>query len=256
MLVDETNVAQAIDRVKRRKLAVVEDSPARSVASFGWGMDEPGIGQASVSSEAVLAMPQWLTGAGNVGGLPRGAVTSLADCPAVVIELLAYVTATGGCAAVVGYPNLALAAVAAAGGDLGRLIVVPDPAPHAAAVVSTLAEGVDMVVFVPVNAVNPTFTRPIEARLRRSRCALVSCGRTWPGARLNIDVRVTGVGGLGRGSGRVRSVDVAGRVWGKAQPPYSLRAQLGGNVGASAQTDSAEIAGADRLVDGANTVAL
>lgn len=241
MLVDETNVAQAIDRVKRRKLAVVEDSPARSVASFGRGMAEPGIGQASVSSEGVLAMPQWLTGAGNVGGLPRGAVTSLADCPAVVIELLAYVTATGGCAA---------------GGDLGRLIVVPDPAPHAAAVVSTLAEGVDMVVFVPVNAVNPTFTRPIEACLRRSRCALVSCGRIWPGARLNIDVRVTGVGGLGRGSGRVRSVDVAGRVWGKAQPPYSLRAQLGGNVGASAQTDSAEIAGADRLVDGANTVAL
>lgn len=227
MLFDETNVAQVIDRVKRRKLAVVEDSPARSVASFGRGMAEPGIGQASVSSEAVLAMPQWLTGAGNVGGLPRGAVTSLA-----------------------------LAVVAAAGGDLGRLIVVPDPAPHAAAVVSTLAEGVDMVVFVPVNAVNPTFTRPIEARLRRSRCALVSCGRTWPGARLNIDVRLTGVGGLGRGSGRVRSVDVAGRVWGKAQPPYSLRAQLGGNVGASAQTDSAEIAGADRLVDGANTVAL
>lgn len=176
---------------------------------------------------SVLPGPTWLAGALDAGGVPRGAVTAMADCPAAHVDLLAATTQAGSCVAVVGYPRLALAAVDAAGGDLERMVVVPDPAPHVMAVLSTLVEGLDMVLFAPAQVVTPTFARPVEARLHKSRCALVVTGHSWPRARLNVDVAVTGVVGLGRGSGRIRGVEIAGRAWGKAQPPSTFYTVLG-----------------------------
>lgn len=212
--------------------------PARAVTPLRVVAPEP----ATVGRTRVLGMPEWLADQLAGGGLARGAVTAMADCPAAVVDILAHVTANGGCAAVVGYPNLALAAVAAAGGELSRLIIVPDPAPHVGAVLSTLAEGVDLVVYVPTQRVTPTFARPVEARLRKSSCALLSCGAPWPGARLNLDVQVAGVHGLGRGSGRIRSIGVAGRVWGKGQPPQRITAELTGRRdSAGSQVDRGRI---------------
>lgn len=219
-------------RVEREAGSTRVVSPLRAVAS------EPG----TVGRARALGMPEWLAGQLAGGGLARGAVTAMADCPAAVVDILAHVTANGGCAAVVGYPNLALAAVAAAGGELSRLIVVPDPAPHVGAVLSTLAEGLDLVVYVPVQRVTPTFARPVEARLRKSSCVLLSCDVPWPGARLNLDVQVSGVHGLGRGSGRIRSVGVTGRVWGKGQPPQRITAELTGHRdGAGSQVDRGRV---------------
>lgn len=176
-----------------------------------------------------VPVPGWLSEALVAGGLPRGAVTAVDDCPAALVDLLTTLTADGGCAAVVGYPRLALAAVAAGGGDLERLILVPDPTPHATAVVGTLVEGVDMVVYAAPAAVSPSAARPVEARLRRSRCALVVCAgvRSWPGSRLHLSWRTDGVTGLGAGSGRVRGVSVVGQAWGQAQPPQTFRGTVG-----------------------------
>lgn len=176
-----------------------------------------------------VPVPTWLGRHLRRGGLPRSAVTAATDCPAALVDLLAGVTAAGGCAAVVGYPSLALGAVAAAGGDLDRLVIVPDPAPHAAAVLGTLVEGLDLVLYRPAKAVAPTAARPVDARLRRSRCALAVCGgpRVWPGSRLHLDWRVDGVTGLGHGSGRIRGVELSGRAWGQGQPPTTFRTVLG-----------------------------
>lgn len=254
MLIDESNVVHAIEKLKSNRVtaraaaqtvaagsrvaqpqvAGQEVESARAAAPLRAVASEP----ATVGRARTLGMPEWLAGQLAGGGLARGAVTAMADCPAAVVDILAHVTANGGCAAVVGYPKLALAAVAAAGGELSRLIIVPDPAPHVGAVLSTLAEGLDLVVYVPVQRVTPTFARPVEARLRKSSCALLSCGAPWPGARLNLDVQVAGVHGLGRGSGRIRSIDVAGRVWGKGQPPQRITAELTGRRdGAGRQVD-------------------
>ena len=188
-----------------------------------------------------LAMPRWL-GRALHGGLPRGAVTAMANCPTALVDMLATVTSQGGCAAVVGYPTLALAAVDASGGDLERLVIVPDPAPHAGAVLGTLVEGLDMVLYAPEGNIAPTFARPVEARLRKSACALVVAGGTWPGARVTVDVMVSGVHGLGRGSGRVRGVELSGRVWGKAQPPQRIHGTVGVDDGAMFG-DASEAAG-------------
>lgn len=181
----------------------------------------------AASTVPVVAGPEWLSGALDAGGVPRAGVTAMADCPAVHVDMLAAVTRDGGCVAVVGYPRLAVAAVEAAGGDLERMIVVPDPAPHAMAVLGTLVEGLDMVLFAPASPVTPTFARPVEARLHKSACALLVTGHAWPRARLNIDVAVTGVVGLGRGSGRIRGVEIEGRAWGKSQPPCTFRTVVG-----------------------------
>lgn len=237
----ETNV-----REKSRR-SVVEDLRGR-IARIGGGVPEmqspPPVAETSVSpassspstpqpTSQQVRVPDWLGRHLVAGGLPRGGVTVADDCPAALVDVLAVVTAGGGCAAVVGHPRLALAAVAAAGGDLERMVVVPDPAPHATAVLGTLVDGLDLVIYLPPKAVAPTSARPVEARLRRSQCSLMVCGgsrtaQPWPNARLHLSWRTEGVTGLGCGSGRVRGVTVSGQAWGQGQPPQMFRENIGG----------------------------
>lgn len=212
------------------------------------GGSAPG-GDGRDRTDGVVPVPGWLSGSLVAGGLPRGAVTAADDCPAALVDLLTTLTAGGGCAAVVGYPRLALAAVAAGGGELERLVLVPDPTPHAAAVVGTLAEGLDMVLYAPPAAVTPSSARPVEARLRRGRCALLVCSgvRSWPGARLHLSWRTAGVTGLGVGSGRVRGVSVVGQAWGQGQPPQTFRGTVGAG-GCAGVAGTAGTAGTARAV--------
>ena len=204
-------------------------------------------------SVRVAPMPQWLAGHLPGGGVARGQATQISDCPAVLVDVLAHLTAQGMCVAVVDYPRLAIAAVAAAGG-VERRVLVPGSAPHTAAVLGTLIEGMDVVLFaaggqggqsvqsvqgargMQRGAVPPTFARPVEARLRKSECALLVCGRAWPQARMHVELQVCGVLGLRRGSGRIRAVEVEGRVWGKAQPPSAVRATIGAEEAMGAES--------------------
>lgn len=209
-------IADVVDDLRRR---------ITLIAGGGQGV-APAPAVAPLQEQDSLVVPQWLGRHLVRGGLPRGAVTDVTACPTALVELVSAVTAAGGCAAVVGWPRLALAAVAAAGGDLDRTVVVPDPAPHTGAVLGTLVDGLDLVVHRTEMPVTPTAARPVEARLRRSRCALVVCGG-WPGARLHLDWRIDGVTGLGRGSGRIRGVTVSGSAHGQGQPPVTFRECVG-----------------------------
>ena len=213
--------------------AVLESAPAGKVASQRKELHRE-------NSVRVAPVPAWLAEHLPGGGVARGQATQISDCPAVLVDVLAHLTAQGMCVAVVDYPRLAIAAVAAAGGDVERLVLVPDSTPHTAAVLGTLVEGMDVVLFAAggqlgkqggggavSSTVAPTFARPVEARLRKSECALLVCGKAWPQARMHVELQVCGVLGLSRGSGRIRAVEVAGRVWGKAQPPSAVRATIG-----------------------------
>lgn len=214
------------------------------------------------NSVRVAPVPAWLAEHLPDGGVARGQATQISDCPAVLVDVLAHLTAQGMCVAVVDYPRLAIAAVAAAGGDVERLVLVPDSTPHTAAVLGTLVEGMDVVLFAAGGqlgkqggrssggSVTPTFARPVEARLRKSECALLVCGKAWPQARMHVELQVCGVLGLSRGSGRIRAVEVAGRVWGKAQPPSAVRATIGaegtaGTVGTVGTVDTADTWGTE-----------
>ncbi|AGP31490.1 hypothetical protein [Corynebacterium terpenotabidum] len=220
-------VADVVDDLRRRITLITGE--AQPAASAPAPVNEP-----VPATTATLGVPAWLGRHLTRGGLPRGAVTEVTACPTALVDLLATVTAAGGCAAVVDYPQLSLAAVAATGGDLDRTVLIPDATPHTGAVLGTLVEGLDLVIYRVVTPVTPTAARPVEARLRRSRCALVVCGG-WPGARLHLDWQVEGVTGLGRGSGRIRGVTLTGRAHGQGQPPVTFREQIGDRAGTVAE---------------------
>lgn len=222
---------EKMQRIEGRGPATALQHSAQGTAE---GRVEGGVESGAGRGHAGVApAPSWLAPHLAGGGFPRGTATQVSACPAALVDILAALTAQGGCAAVVNHPRLALAAVEAAGGDLERLVIVPDASPHAAAVVATLAEGMDMVVFSASSDANARgelhsgFVRPVDARVNKSTCALLVSGATWPSARHHVEVDVHAVHGLGRGSGRVRGIELVGKTWGKAQPPQRFQATIG-----------------------------
>src|SRR5699024_10590591 len=161
------------------------------------------------------------------GVLPAGRVTAVAGSAALRVGLLAAATASGARCAVVGWPELGVAAVAEQGGRLDCLALVPDPGPDPASVVSVLLDGLDLVLVGPdVAVVAPTRARVLAGRVRaagagggptaggaprpgpggwpggcapRGRCC--SGGRTGPGrgSRWRAGTAVTGAWGPGPG---------------------------------------------------------
>ncbi|WP_426718101.1 hypothetical protein [Corynebacterium auriscanis] len=213
----------------------IEDLRAKIQLIEGGGPASTTAVQAGIAEPTSVHVPPWLRDALAGQGFARGAVSQVENCPAALIHCVAAATAQGNCVAIVNYPSLALAAIDAAGGDLERVVFIPDATPHTAAVLGTLAEGMDMILYHPVASdgmdaagrLAPTYVRPIEARLRKSECALVVCGAQWPGARLHVNWQITGVRGLGKGSGRVKAVELTAKAWGKSQPPRTVHAVIG-----------------------------
>lgn len=152
------------------------------------------------------------------GVLPAGRVTAVSGSASLRVGLLAAATAAGARCAVVGWPELGVAAVAEQGGRLDCLALVPDPGPDPAAVVSVLLDGLDLVLLGPaVAAVAPSRARVLAGRVRVSGAVLL-VGAGWPGAELTLAGRHCRYGGLGAGAGRVASVSTVVRCSGRAAP--------------------------------------
>ncbi|MEJ4113419.1 hypothetical protein ACGE24_05190 [Corynebacterium kroppenstedtii] len=165
-----------------------------------------------------------------LGGLPRGAATSMTDCPTVLVQIIAQASAAGEHVAVVGRNDMFWAAVADAGGDLSfvSIIELPDVTsdvannlPDPLSVLGVLCEGMDLVVYCGHCWVDvpPSSVRPVMSRVRSSRCALLVCGVRWPGVSLRIDATVSAFRGLGCGQGRIRGMSVDVQVADRYRPP-------------------------------------
>lgn len=153
------------------------------------------------------------------GVLPAGRVTAVSGSATLRVGLLAAATAAGARCAVVGWPELGVAAVAEQGGRLDCLALVPDPGPDPAAVMSVLLDGLDLVLLGPgVTAVAPSRARVLAGRVRVSGAVLL-VGPGWPGAELTLAGRHCRYGGLGAGAGRLASVSTVVRCSGRAAPP-------------------------------------
>lgn len=152
------------------------------------------------------------------GVLPAGRVTAVSGSATLRVGLLAAATAAGARCAVVGWPELGVAAVAEQGGRLDCLALVPDPGPDPAAVVSVLLDGLDLVLLGPgVAPVAPSRARVLAGRVRAAGAVLL-VGAGWPGAELTLAGRHCRYGGLGAGAGRLASVSTVVRCSGRAAP--------------------------------------
>ena len=142
------------------------------------------------------------------GGLARRRVVYCANCPALVVELICHLTVRGGHVGVVGWPDLLLAQVAEEGA-IERVVTVPDPGLESWMVTGVLAEGLDLVIHRgPPGEVSPTKARPVLAKVRGGRAAVLTVGTRLPGTAVGIGARVSAYRGVGKGSGRIRGVDM------------------------------------------------
>ena len=160
------------------------------------------------------------------GGLPRGAMVGVeagvgagsgagAGITSLALALAAGPSAAGSWVAVVGRPDLGLAAAAEVGVDLDRLALVAEPPPEGwAAVVAALIGAVDVVVVAPGHPVRMADARRLAARARERGTVLIQASVGGPGGRgrsargasgLELDLRLTVIGvewqGVGSGHG-------------------------------------------------------
>ncbi len=161
------------------------------------------------------------------GGLPRRAVTHVSDTPALIVEILAQVTAAGGFCGVVGWPELSYAGIAPE--NLDRVVAVPDPGIDPLSVAGVLSEGLDLVVLRSPQSIelSPVRARPVLAKLRRGQAALVAVGTRLPSPALEVTGEVAEIHGIGRGRGRISGIDIRVRTRAKGMRPASQVLTLG-----------------------------
>jgi hypothetical protein len=138
------------------------------------------------------------------GGLRPGTVTVVEGSPALALALTAGLGERW--CAVVGLPEVHVAAAAAMGGDGGldprRVLLVDEPGKRWADVVAALTDGCALVLTRPPSRPTPAMARRLTATARRGGCALVMTG-PWEGANLRLRVEESRWSGLGAGTGHL-----------------------------------------------------
>jgi len=137
-------------------------------------------------------------------GLRRGITVQVDGSTSVLLALLSEASRAGSWAAVVGAPSIGLLAVAQAGIDLSRLVLVPAPGAQAAPALAALLDGMDIVVVGPEVSLLRADRRRLVARARERASVIVSL-RPWEGAHMTLAAERTRWSGLGAGSGRLSS---------------------------------------------------
>ena len=189
-------------------------------------------GPDAAANPAAIPVPEPMAGL-LPGGLQRGEAAALATHHRdrhpdyLALALLAEALNAGLWCAVVGVPDLGLAALAEMLGPaasprqaaLDRLLLVPEPGEHWAKVLAVLADAVDLLLVRPPSPVSTQAADSVDARLRPNRprrpadgepvheAALLVLGG-WPSAQLSLRVTRadwTGLDGLGPtvGTGRL-----------------------------------------------------
>lgn len=166
--------------------------------------------ESSVDPYRVVELSGRLAGAIPIGGLPKNSVSHCSDCPALVSEFIAQISAQGKTIAIVNWSDLSLAQVAESG-DLSKIITVPNPGGEWITVLGVLAEGVDVLIYRSprTHTLSPTQARPLLAKVRKGRAAVLTVGVQVPSPALTINAQVTGFSGIGCGAGRIRNTEIA-----------------------------------------------
>jgi hypothetical protein len=190
------------------------------------------------ASSRMLPVHGALAGLFPSGGLRRGTTVGVGGCTSLLLALLAAPTAAGSWAAVVGMPELGVAAAAELGVAVGRLALVRDPGMEPAGVVAALLDGMD-VVAVARGRLTEAHARRLSARARHRGAVLLTVG-PWPGVDLELRGADSTWHGLYDGAGYLthRELRVNTRGRGTAARPQEANVHLpaqGGTISAPEQ---------------------
>lgn len=192
--------------------------------------------------------------AGPAAPVEAGPAAPVPGLTSLLISLVAGVSSEGHWCAVVGLPELGIAAAHDLGADLGRLVLVPEPGREGCwqSVVATLLEIVELVCLVPGAPVRPGDARRLTARAREhsstllvldaaARCGAGAAGSFasspgrpgrrpmahWPGPTdLRCAVAVSSWSGLGCGHGLLSSRQLEAEVSGRGAASHPRRGLL------------------------------
>lgn len=197
------------------------------------------------SEERLLPVPPALEPVLPGGGLLAGAVYSISPSLSLVFALMSAASHRGSWCAAIGMPDLGVEAAAAAGIDLSRLVLVPDPGPRWLAVVSALAEIVPLIAVHPSAPPRDAEAARLAARLR-DRGSTVLATSSWPQGEGLISIHDPQWEGIGTGWGLLSDRLVTVTAQTRTRPrPQSVRVQLPGRGGGVDQAPAAALRGAE-----------
>jgi hypothetical protein len=149
-----------------------------------------------------------------------------------MLALLAEASRAGSWCAIVGLPELGVAAAAELGVALERLALVPQPGAKWQEVVAALLDGFDLVVVAVREPVTPQAAGRLSARARQRGSVLLPMG-PWDSADLVLEPVGAVWRGLGSGHGRLkcRHLTIAARGRGAAARPREVDVWLPASSG-------------------------
>lgn len=147
------------------------------------------------------------------------------DSASLAMALMAGPSAEGAWCGVVGSAELGLEAAAAAGVDLRRTILVPDPGESWLEVTAALIDVLGVVVLAAPAKVSGQEVSRISARLRQRGGVLIAYG-DWPRCEARVSMRDVEWVGLGRGHGHLQARRVTIEVRRGTAPARTARLWL------------------------------
>lgn len=136
------------------------------------------------------------------GAIRVGGTYAVPESVLLAITMLQAASASGAWCAVIGVPSFGIEAAAAAGIDLERLVLVPDPGDQWLAVTAAMADVAQIVLTRPLGRIVPGDVARLSARLRQRGGALVALG-SWPGADVTLRITSSVWSGIGQGHGHL-----------------------------------------------------
>ncbi len=165
-------------------------------------------------SDRYLPVPDALVPLIPFGGLRRGSVARVEGSASLLLGIAAAACREGAWCAVLGLPDLGLAAAAEIGLPLDRMALVPEPGPGTSTVLAAAVDGFDVIVVGNVPHLVDRDRRQLSSRLRHREAVLLST-EPWPGAELVLSVTESRWTGLGQGYGALRGRELGVRVGGR-----------------------------------------